>query len=136
MYRRILLAIDKDDSYRQALAEARYFAASSGGILGIIHVHHDANPDTRDAQAILQAARQAVGEGVVVETHLLESAPVYGVNGVAQAIACTAREWEADLLVLGSSGSRGLKRFMDDSVAGQVVNMIDISIMLVRPQPK
>ncbi|MFU8836881.1 MAG: universal stress protein [Thiohalomonadaceae bacterium] len=136
MYQRILLAIDRDDSYQQALAEARYFAVSSGGILGIIYVHHDGDLDTRDAQAILQAASKAVGEGIVVETHLLESDPVYGVNGIAQAIACTAREWEADLLVLGSSGSCGLKRFMDDSVAGLVVNMIDISIMLVRPQLK
>ena len=136
MYQRILLAIDKDDSYQQALAEARYFVASSGGVLGIIHVHHDANLNTSDSQAILKEARQAAGEGIAVETYLLESDPVYGVSGIAQAIACTAREWEADLLVLGTSGSRGLKRFMDDSVAGQVVNMIGISIMLVRPHCK
>jgi nucleotide-binding universal stress UspA family protein len=136
MYQRILLAIDKDGSYAQTLAEARHFAASSDGVLGIIHVHHDANRDISDSQAILQEARQAAGEELAVEIHLLESDPVYGVTGIAEAIACTAREWNADLLVLGTSGSRGLKRFMDDSVAGQVVNMVDISIMLVRPHGK
>ena len=54
-------------------------------------------------------------------------------NGVSEAIANAVTEWGADLLVVGTKGRRGLERLVIGSVAGQLVNTVDISILLVRP---
>jgi nucleotide-binding universal stress UspA family protein len=43
-----------------------------------------------------------------------------------------AQAWEAELLVLGTHGRRGVDRFLGGSVAEQVVRHADVPVLLVR----
>ena len=65
---------------------------------------------------------------------MLQAEAEYGLNGITQAITSAAKEWGADLLVVGTANRRGLERLMIGSVAEQLVAKIDASILLVRPQ--
>ena len=46
----------------------------------------------------------------------------------------TAAEWGADLLAVGTSHRQGLERFYIGSVAEQLVNKVNASVLLVRPK--
>ena len=46
-----------------------------------------------------------------------------------------AERWGADLIVVGSHGYRGLKRFLLGSVAGAVVSHANCSVEIVRRRP-
>jgi len=46
-----------------------------------------------------------------------------------------AAEWHADLIVLGSHGRRGIKRFLLGSVAEAVAHNAPCSVMIVRVRP-
>lgn len=48
----------------------------------------------------------------------------------------TAREWDADLIVLGSHGRRGLEHFLIGSVSETVVRHAPCSVEIVRVRPK
>ena len=60
-----------------------------------------------------------------VETRTVEAETRTGILGVAE-------EWKADLIVLGSHGRRGLKRFFLGSVAEGVARHAKSSVMIVR----
>jgi len=88
--------------------------------------------------AAQQTGRKLLAESVVgagpltVETRLLQAEAVYGLNGIAEAIANAANEWGADLVVVGSSHRRGLERLVIGSVAKQLIAKVDASVLLVR----
>jgi len=54
----------------------------------------------------------------------------YGLNGIAEAIAAATTDWNADLLVVGTSNRRGLERFIVGSVAEQLIAKVNSSILL------
>lgn len=55
-------------------------------------------------------------------------------NGRAgEAIIDDAITWEADLIVMGSHGKRGVRRFMLGSVASTVSNNAPCSVLIIRP---
>ena len=56
------------------------------------------------------------------------------VTGIVDALANGAREWGADLVVLGSSHRRVLERWIIGSVAEQLLSKIDASLLVVRSQ--
>ena len=58
----------------------------------------------------------------------------YGLNGVSDAIASVVKDWNADLLVVGTANRRGLERMVIGSVAEQVIAKVESSILLVRPR--
>jgi nucleotide-binding universal stress UspA family protein len=43
-----------------------------------------------------------------------------------------ARDWEADLVIVGTHGRRGLERLLVGSVAEKLVRVANTSLMLVR----
>jgi nucleotide-binding universal stress UspA family protein len=81
----------------------------------------------------LTQAKSAVGDEVGAETRLLQAEAIYGLTGIVEAIANAANEWDADLVVVGSSHRRGLERWVIGSVAEQLIGKIDASVLLVRP---
>lgn len=133
MYKRIMVAIDNDPSFVQVLDEAKRLAASTGSVLAIVHVLGEDAENVKETEQWLEDIRRLINDGLTVETHLLEADPLYGLTGIAETIACSVREWEADLLVVGSANRRGLERFVVGSVAEQVLLNVDASILLVRP---
>ena len=116
-----------------ALMEAKRMAMSNEGTLRIVYVATE-DTDQKASLRLLAQAKSAVGDGVTVDTRVLHAEAVYGVTGIVDALANGAREWDADLVVLGSSHRRALERWVIGSVAEQLLPKIDASLLVVRSQ--
>jgi len=148
MYTRILVAIDDSSTSAKALDEAIALAHMLGSQLRIAHIS-DEGPITQHGRGIgtyldiekvkdemraqgnrlLDAAvAKAAGAGCQADRVLLES----GRNRVAERIIEAARDWGADLVVIGSHGRRGFERLLVGSVAERLVRIATTSLMLVR----
>lgn len=139
MYKKIMVAIGDDGTSKIALQEALHIAATDGAKLCIVHAVAESPSDDEHGSTgqhsgvgLLERAKSAAGDALAVETRLLAADGEYGLNGVSEAIANAVTEWGADLLVVGTKGRRGLERLVIGSVAGQLVNTVDTSILLVR----
>ena len=135
MFTKIMAAIDGSETSMEALREAKRMAVSHQARLRIVYAV--ANSDDTDQQAglrLLERAKSAIGAGLDIETHLLHAEAEYGLNGITEAVAAAANEWNADLVVVGTAHRRGLERLVFGSVAEQLVAKIDASILLVRPR--
>jgi nucleotide-binding universal stress UspA family protein len=78
------------------------------------------------AESLVQrAARDAVSKGVEVETHVREGQP-------AEVIIDVANQEQADLIVIGSRGLTGIKRYLLGSVSTKVSEHAPCSVMIVR----
>ena len=53
-------------------------------------------------------------------------------NEIRTAILDTARDWNADLIVFGSHGDKGLRKFLMGSVAESVAHHAQCSVLIVR----
>jgi nucleotide-binding universal stress UspA family protein len=76
------------------------------------------------------AAAKAAAAGCQSERILLESTE----RRVAELIIEQARQWEANLIVVGTHGRRGFKRMLVGSVAENLVRIAETSLLLVREQ--
>jgi len=135
MFTKIMAAIDGGETSMEALMEAKRMAVSHHATLRIVYAV--ANSDEADQQVgltLLERAKTAVGDGLDVETRVLQAEAEYGLNGIAEAVASAANEWDADLVVVGTAHRRGLERLVIGSVAEQLVAKVDASILLVRPR--
>lgn len=135
MFMKIMAAIDGGDTSMEALLKAKQIAASQHATLRIVYATADS--DTADQQVglkLLEQAKSVVGDGLILETRLLQAEAEYGLNGIVEAIAGAANEWNADLVVVGTANRRGLERFVIGSVAEQLVPKVTASILVVRPR--
>ena len=139
MYKKIMVAVGDDASSPLALQEAAHIARANGAALCIVHAvaEDDAEEDSeegkQEGQRLLDRARNEVSAILPVEARLLEAEAEYGLNGIAAAVAGANVEWGADLLVVGTKDRRGLERLVIGSVAGRLVDTVEVSILLVRP---
>lgn len=147
MYQRILVPVDGSATSGRALQEAIKLAAGNAQ-LRLVHVIEEIYPlDIEgyayiDHIALQEAARhtgervlsQAVEEaqrlGAAAETVLLEA----GGGRVADVIEGEARNWLADLIVIGTHGRSGLGRLLLGSVAEGVARSATIPVLLVRSE--
>lgn len=153
MYHKILLAIDGSATSQAALAEAAKLA-HAGAELHVINVteypvlilanpvteHYDLSAMNKavleDSQTILRNAKQQLLDlGVKAETHQFNPAPDSELT-IAEAILSYADACRADLIVLGTHGRQGIKRFFLGSVAEYVVRSAHIPVLLVRATPE
>ena len=135
MFMKIMAAIDGGETSMQALSEAKRIAASHHATLRIVYATADSDEaDLQVGLKLLEQAKSVVGDGLSVETHLLQAEAEYGLNGIAEAIAGAANEWKADLVVVGTANRRGLERFVIGSVAEQLVPKVEASVLVVRPR--
>ncbi|MFO0699621.1 MAG: universal stress protein [Nitrospira sp.] len=133
MFMKILAAIDGKDTSMKALMEAKRMAESNHGTLRIVYVATD-DTDQKASLRLVAQAKSAAGDGVTIDTRVLHTEAIYGVTGIVDALANGAREWGADLVVLGSSHRRALERWVIGSVAEQLISKIDASVLVVRSQ--
>ena len=87
MFMKVMVAIDGSETSLEALKEAENIAVSYHGALCIVHAV--GNSDDTDQQAglrLLAHAKSAVGDGLEVETRLLQAEAEYGLNGITEAI--------------------------------------------------
>ena len=141
---RILLAVD-GSKFSEAAAQAviaRYQVRNLE-----VRVFHAAEPPTlftapemaeyippeesaQDAKALVAKTANALrSAGISVTTDIVQGDP-------KTLIIENAEEWGADLIVLGSHGRRGLKRFLLGSVSETVMRHAHCSVEIVRLPPK
>ena len=146
MYKRILVAVDGSDTSTKALVAALQMARESGGVLRIIHVLEDlaqvmaydyygAYPG--DLAKVLQDNGQKVladalaiakSSGVETEDRLLEARGMR----LGEAVVQEATQFNADLVVVGTHGRRGLGRVLLGSGAEQVIRLSPIPVLVIR----
>jgi nucleotide-binding universal stress UspA family protein len=148
MYRRILVPVDGSSTARRALDEAIALADLTGAAVRVLHVVDEPlltaglerlAPDPaavlemmeRGGQAILAEATDTVrGAGIACEGTL---ATALG-HRVAEVIVKEAQAWDAELIVLGTHGRRGVDRFLLGSDAERVLRLAPMPVLVVRGQ--
>ena len=150
MYGKILVPVDGSETSIAGLEEAIQIAKLVGGKIRILHVVNELIIDyafgsglyantviesmRSDGQKILnQAEALARQKGLEPEGVMIES-----IGGpAAQFIAEQAKEWPADLVVMGTHGRRGLRRLALGSDAETVLRSVAAPVLLVhRPAAK
>ncbi len=148
MYGKILVPVDGSETATTGLIEAIKIAKNQGGKLRILHVVNELILDyafgsgmyantviesmRSDGQKILNDAEaMARQQGLEPEGVLIES------NGgrAAQFIIEQAKEWPAELIVMGTHGRRGIRRLALGSDAEIVVRGATMPVLLVRQVP-
>lgn len=149
MYKRILVAVDGSSTSQRGLAEGIRVAKGTGATLLLVHVLNAVVPESEIASTayyqalsdslrhsglkILEHAAAAVREaGVPFEQKLVEKIGAYA----SDEIIAQARDWHADLIVLGTHGRRGLKRLVMGSDAELVLRRSPVPVLMIRDQPE
>jgi nucleotide-binding universal stress UspA family protein len=148
MYKRIMVAVDESFMTGKVLDNAIELARLSGAKLAICHAVDETIFAHREVEMMLpnsvgkaeyrlrlgaqgflgKAAETARAAGVEAEIRLIESET----HHVSDMLADAAAEWQADLLVVGTHGRRGMERFFVGSVAERLVRKAGTSLLLVR----
>ena len=143
MYKRILVPFDGSPTSNAGLDEAVKLAKLTGASIRLAYVI-DALPFAIDAAALTgdvpgmmaeagaavlaKGKRRVAASGVPVDTFLSDN---YGCR-VYDVVAEQVKEWNADLIVIGTHGRRGMKRLFIGSDAEQVVRSAPVPVLLVR----
>jgi len=144
---KILLAID-DSKFSQAAVQTVVACACSPGTE--VKVLHVVEPPSRllgremkahdpEFEAVWNARREQAKALVSKATEMLRGAgldvtPALQEGDPRSQIIDVAKEWHADLIVLGSHGRKGLNRFLMGSVSEAVARHAHCSVEIVRTQ--
>jgi nucleotide-binding universal stress UspA family protein len=132
---KVLLAIDEEPGSEEAVNEVGRRQWGEGTTVRVLHavgkfvppaqeLWHDAGGDLdrarreirdRSKQLTERAADWLRERGLTVETSVRDGEP-------GPAVVAEAKEWGADLVVVGSRGHTGLRRLLEGSVAHYVVD--------------
>lgn len=153
MYQRILFASDGSPASDQVLREAVRLAGADTELKVLTVVTDPASsfvlPDglVYDAgpvrNAALESGKSALektvaaikAQGVNVSGELLDLTETVS-SDIADAILGEAESWPADLIVMGTHGRRGLRRFFLGSVAEALARTSHTPLLLVRVPEK
>jgi nucleotide-binding universal stress UspA family protein len=147
MYSKILVPVDGSETSTAGLNEAVGLAKIHGSQLCVMHIVNEFVLDYtwgpgQYSQNLVEALREggrevldaaekvAIAQGIRPTRILVES-----IGGVAaDLILDQAKEWRADLIVMGTHGRRGIFRLAMGSDAEQVVRGATVPVMLIRGQ--
>lgn len=147
MYSKILVPVDGSETSTAGLNEAIALAKIHGSQLCVMHIVNEFVLDYtwgpgQYSQNLVEALREggkeildtaekvAIAQGIRPTRVLVES-----IGGVAaDLILDQAKEWHADLIVMGTHGRRGIFRLAMGSDAEQVVRGATVPVMLIRGQ--
>ena len=146
MYKHILVPVDGSGTARRGLEEAIALAGLTGGQLRLLHVVDElsvamsmsgqgvVSPDLYQLlreggeQVLADALVMAQSRKVVADTVLIE-----GFSGrLCDHVLEQARQWGADIVVLGSHGRRGVGRLVMGSDAEQIIRTSVVPVLVVR----
>ena len=140
MFKKILVAVDQSTVSAQPVDVAVQLAAQLGARIAVVHVVDDALafvPDLviadpalmtrlrRDGAAAVEAACGRIPPELPLERILVEGEP-------SEMIIATAREWRADLIVLGNDSRGRLAHFLLGSTADSVIRRASCPVVAVR----
>lgn len=144
MYKRILCPIDGSSTSNRGMTEAIHLAKDQKAQLFFLHVidtyipildltgelsvFYDTNVLQNHGKKILQEAMDAAHKAGVKA----ESKTVATIGGhVAELIVIQAKEWSADLIVMGTHGLRGIERLVMGSDAETVLRTSPVPVLLI-----
>ncbi len=148
MYKKIMVGVDQSFMTSQVMRAAIALARVNDARLAICHAIDETLLAQREvammlpnsvgktearmrlgAQGFLAGLQQeARAAGVDAEIRIVESEEKH----VSDMLIEAAGEWQADLLVVGTHGRRGIERFFVGSVAERLVRKGSTSLLLVR----
>lgn len=148
MYHYIIVAVDGSETSNKALDTAIKLAQDQKAKLSLLHVIDISVPATEDAgetwidvnqyqTTLIEAGhhllktmeKEAISYDVNVDSRLIE---ITDNSGIAETINTTIDSLKPDLLVLGTHGRRGFKRFLLGSVAEEILRMVNVPVLLIR----
>ncbi|MDN8611589.1 universal stress protein [Variovorax ginsengisoli] len=147
MYQRILVPVDGSATSMCGLDEAIRVAKLTDGQVRLLYVIDElsfalamgsesayasdaVNTMRSEAKRILDAAlATAKSAGVEADTRFRDTFP----SSLQDQVAAEARDWGADLIVLGTHGRRGAKRLLLGSGAERILRLAPVPVLLVRP---
>ena len=146
MYQRILVPVDGSPTSDKALATAIQMAQAFNAHVRLIHVMEETaylagyDPFGGYSGDLIRIMRES-GEkilaqgmatvqaaGVAVDTLLLDKLG----QRLGEAVAHNAKLWDADLIVVGTHGRRGLGRLLMGSGAEQIIRQAPVPVLVVR----
>lgn len=149
MYKNILIAVDGSTAAQRGLTEGLHLAKATGGRVMLVHVvnamlleseiastaYYQALAEAfrKEGSEILENAAMAAREaGISFEQKMIEKIGAHA----SDEIVSGARQWRADLIVIGTHGRRGLKRLVMGSDAELVLRHSPVPVLMVRDEPK
>lgn len=129
-FKRIVLATDGSEQAQPAVDATAALGRDSSAEVAVVHVWNgeDQGEARRRMAGTLYRLRAA---GLVAEPKLSQASG----EGVAAAIRQAARDFDADLIVLGSRGLSDWESIYKHSVSHQVLSATDCPVLVVRTQP-
>jgi nucleotide-binding universal stress UspA family protein len=148
MYKRILVPIDGSNASNRALAMAIGLAQAFGGRLRLVHVLEEAvwltgyDPQGGSTGDLLRVMREAGAKVLEDGMSVARAAGVEADNmlfdqfgeRLGETTANAAKLWNADLVVVGTHGRRGVGRLLLGSGAEQVIRFAPVPVLVVREQ--
>jgi len=135
----IVFATDFSDAASAALPFAGQIAKKFGANLFAVHARMPANyalPPTEVWPAVvseLEEARVELTRNLYNRYPSVESEVLIGEGSVSEVIETVADEKKADLIVLGTSGRRGIGKFILGSVAEEILRRATCPVLTVGP---
>ena len=145
MYQRLLVPVDGSSTSLKGLEEALKLQKSGGGRVKVVHVVNELILDSNfapslyyeqlilslreaGARVLADATAYARAQHVEIESELIETIGARASNIILEA----ARQWQADLIVMGTHGRRGLRRLALGSDAEGVLRLSPVPVLVVR----
>jgi nucleotide-binding universal stress UspA family protein len=148
MYKRILVPVDGSETSNKALVAALQLARDAGGRVRLVHVIEELAYLSGYEQfggysgELITVMREA---GTKVLNDGMDMAKAAGVEAdnmlfdnfggrLAEVVADAARQWNADLVVVGTHGRRGVGRMLMGSGAEQIIRLASVPVLVVRAE--
>jgi nucleotide-binding universal stress UspA family protein len=142
MYTNVVVGTDGSTTAALAVEHAAHLAATSGATLHVVHavrlpsraamvapemaaaaVGADADAERYARQLLEDVAATLRSDGLTVQTHL-------SVHGAADALCAVAEEQQADVIVVGNKGMKGVRRVLG-SVPNGVAHRAACAVLIV-----
>jgi nucleotide-binding universal stress UspA family protein len=141
-FRKILIAIDSDAVAARAAEVGGELAHELRAQLALVHVTDNPGPRAEmgaAAQDDERALRRHEGKRLLSDFHRRLSPTTAALEFIeagnpAEEIVKTAKNWPADLIVIGSHGRTGMRRALLGSVAEAVMRGAPCPVLVVRAQ--
>jgi nucleotide-binding universal stress UspA family protein len=139
-FQRILIAVDRESVSSRAVDIALDLAASLKADVSIVHVMTPpvtyGTPSGLPNSELMALARQE-GSKLLAELRQNPALPALAhafleAGDPTTEIVRTAKEWPADVIVVGSHGREGVARMMLGSVAESVIHQAPCPVLVVR----
>lgn len=142
MFKRILVPVDGSETSNKALTAALQLAREADGRVHLVHsldeLAYLSGPEyggdlvrlarIQADKVLKDGLERAQAAGVAADSRLCESPG----RRLGDIVADEAKAWEADLVVVGTHGRRGVSRLVLGSGADQVLRTATVPVLTIR----